>query len=408
MGGRNISWRLCLGIWVILGILWGTPGVQGKDPSDGFTTLGDALEPNDRPHWASEIKLDQWYQVTFYPRLDRDYLQIFIPKPGILSVETSGLPRGLQVAVRLCNRQGQPLGRRTQALAVKPGSHRLCLEEIYGRSSKQPFRLRVRLLPDPNQWGEESPKPLTMRPGESYEMAFFPPGVVRTYRIQSSEPGYLTLVFGGLPSKLHPKIVLRKKGRQLIQQGLYWKNSMTLRLSRSESYDLSISEAAWQFSRRTFTLYTHFRKDFDPHEENNTPQQARELPLGQPTRVWLYPQGDVDWFWFRDPQAGRVYLITSNWRPFWQGSKVDLLIDLYPWKGGSPIGRLGPSGQPLRRVIHLKEGRYRLRVWSAFRSSLQPFTLFVDTLPDRANFFRDFPPLGHSLCGPQTPFGGQP
>lgn len=195
-----------------------------------FTPTGDVHEPNDRLSIATPLSLDEPYSATIFPLRDTDFYAIEAPNQGELSIEIAEIPEGLDINMRLRDRNldviqdwgtpSQP-GADNQATfdLPAPGHYILEVADWYGdaRSTDSylltaTFTATVDAAEPNNRFSEATPTAL----GKRVRASILPQGDQDWYSVELAESGVLTATVANVPVALDIWLRLVNADNQVI------------------------------------------------------------------------------------------------------------------------------------------------------------------------------------------------
>jgi hypothetical protein len=158
----------------------------------------------------------------------------------------------------------------------------------------------------------------------------------------------------------------------------------------------------------TARIWSEMEPDFDRAEPNDQFVEAKALPPGGETRLYLFPRGDQDWFRLEVPTSGleqRIELALSR-----EGRQVfpeGLELGVTDTKGRPVVQRLGtPDDEGNWKPVpfQLDPGNYRFWIRArGDRSWRSALTLRVHSTPIATVVAKEPAPLPTSPAVPELP-----
>jgi uncharacterized caspase-like protein len=291
-----------------------------------FAPADDPLEPNPSIGSARPVPSTARLNPTVFPRGDRDWLEFWIDRPGLFTVEATGVPEALDIAMRVWNydhrivrdwvvpaRQGGDTF--VEAGLKEPGSYFLEIADGNNNAaSVEPYALALNFAPvddamEPNDsFGAASIQEAT---GE-HRIAIFPRGDTDWVAFDIDHPGQLRMQATEVPENLDvymrvwtaDKSVLRDWFGPPRQGGDV---DDIADLPKPGRYFVEIADGnSNAHSATSFPLTLTFTAQPDQFEPNNGPADAKALTPGGEILFNILPRGDADWYRIEVSSSGEL------------------------------------------------------------------------------------------------------
>ncbi len=158
----------------------------------------------------------------------------------------------------------------------------------------------------------------TISLGTEFSMAIYPEGDVDWYEVEVPGQGYLQVLVRDVPDGIGtPRARLATFDEWGEQQENYLTDFLrtpcAMHVLEEGNYFVRINaRSPRQYSEDEFYVKFNFVEEFDPHEPNNSVEEAVELEFGEEYKSAIYPRYDEDWFKFRVEEQGYLQTKARN------------------------------------------------------------------------------------------------
>lgn len=297
-----------------------------------FQPSNDPLEPNDSFGAARPIPLPLAVAPTIFPRGDRDWMSVWAPEPGLLTLRAEEVPQNLDVVLRLWDLAGKVvkdwegparIGGDTllQAELADPGVY--VVEMADGNDDAEnvlPFRLSGSFEPveDDTEPNEGFGAATQVHGVGAYKLAVFPRGDRDWLAVDIDHPGELALRATGLPPEIDLYMRVWNADKTVVRDWI----APLRRGGDTEGFaDLPLpgryfvevadgnSDAS---SKALFDFELAFTPQPDQYEPNDDAAAAAPLTPGGEILFNILPRGDHDWFRIEAPAQGELALLIDE------------------------------------------------------------------------------------------------
>lgn len=317
-----------------------------------FAPADDPFEPNNGMGTAWPVATDAHFSATMFPRGDVDWYKVWIPEPGLLTVEITDVPDELDMYARVwdlnasvvTNWVGPPRagGVTWMDSALKaPGVY---LVEIKDGSSDaatvEPYQVAFGFDPvgDTAEPNDTIGSAVLVSHPVSFKAATFPVGDVDWYAIDVPHPGELTFELTNSPDDLDMYF------RVWTADNAVLKNWVGPGRKGGDAYDFADLPAPGRYyievkdgssdaaSPDLYDIDIAFTAQADQYEPNNGQADAAPLTPGRTVAFNILPVGDRDWFRVEVASAGELAILIEE-------SPEDLDLHFRVWNDNNQVVR---------------------------------------------------------------------
>ena len=291
-----------------------------------FEPSNDPLEPNDSIGAARPIPLPADFAPAIFPRGDRDWMSVWAPESGLLTLRAENVPKDLDVYMRLWDAAGnvvrdwQGPARAggdvvLEAEVAVPGVY--SVEMTDGNNDAEsvvPFSFSARFEPvaDAAEPNDSFGAAALVASTGAFQLAVFPRGDSDWLAIDVDHPGELSVHASDVPPEidLHMRVwtadkaVLRDWIAPLRRGG---DTEGFADLPSSGRYFVELADGNSDASSRAlYDLDIAFTPQPDQYEPNDDIGAATPLTPGGEVLFNILPRGDHDWFHVEAPGQGEL------------------------------------------------------------------------------------------------------
>jgi hypothetical protein len=313
----------------VVEIVDGDDNAESTEPfaiAFAFAPSNDPLEPNDSVGAARPVPLPARFGPTIFPRGDRDWMSVWAPEPGLLTLRAEGVPAELDVYMRLWDAAGnvvrdwQGPARAggdvvLEAEVAVPGVY--SVEMTDGNNDAEsvvPFAFSAGFEPvaDAAEPNDGFGTAAIVASTGAYRLAVFPRGDGDWLAVDVDHPGELRMHARNLPPQIDlfmrvwtaDKAVLRDWIAPLRHGG---DTEGFADLPAPGRYVLELVDGnADASSPALYDLDLAFTPQPDQYEPNDDTGAATPLTPGGEVLFNILPRGDRDWFRVEAPGQGEL------------------------------------------------------------------------------------------------------
>jgi len=152
---------------------------------------------------------------------------------------------------------------------------------------------------------------------EPFEIKIDPKGDIDWFKVELSEQGYLIVQANNVPEDLviETRFALYEEweGQKDKEIKGWTKVPSVLHVPEAGTYYFAIiDDYNDKFSTDPINIKVEFVKEFDSFEFNDSPEMAKELKFGDAQKIYIYPNGDNDWFKINMDKKGYIKTMIKN------------------------------------------------------------------------------------------------
>jgi len=312
-------------------------GAPGLAPDSG-----DSHEPNNTVEKATAVKSGEVVEASIFPTKDIDHLAIEVPEPGqgILDILIRDVPAEIAPLVQVLDPEQKELGkvqrRSGESLFLRlfpkaPGKYTIALrdgradwqDEMDNKASAVPLKVKIELktFDTTHEPNNEVKQATAIEFGKMLGAALHPADDKDFYKVSVPEPGVGEITAHLTNPRANSSFGLTVYDSEGKQRKSHWSKGagqdVVLTYPTRAAGDLyleargSVSAGRYRYSsgkdtlELPYSLRVEYHSSGDAFEPNNELKAAAALPIGEPTRALLFPQGDRDFYRVDIPKPGR-------------------------------------------------------------------------------------------------------
>ncbi|MFO8056853.1 MAG: hypothetical protein R6V10_06125 [bacterium] len=283
-------------------------------PETSKTSADDPVKPTVKvePGESFEVELKEKKQSTYY--------KAEVPGKGYLQASCREVPEDITLAYRFVDEEGKELQdtEKSNAIRVREGTYYTAVYERWGKESPSdiPCKLVYTKEMDPHEPNNTVQNAKKVSLDEELSFAIYPRGDKDYFKVEVPEAGYLNVVVTEPVKDLtYNYRFVRKTEGDIFKGGEIQdtEKSNAVRVSKG-TYIIGVRDrynkkpSDFQEGKLKFV----FVPEMDPHEPNDTIENAAEVPLDEEIPFAIYPRGDKDYFQVEVPEAGYLNAVVTE------------------------------------------------------------------------------------------------
>ncbi len=329
--------RVSKGTYVI-GV-WDRWNKKPSGPQEGklkfvFVPEMDDYEPNNSVKNAEKVQLGEEISFAIYPRWDKDYFEVDVPKAGYLNVVVTEPAEDLTYNYRFVKKTEGDMFKggageeiqdteESNAVRVTKGTYMIGVSDRWNKkpSSLQKGKLKFVFVPDMDKYepNDSVKNAAKVALDEEISFAIYPRWDKDYFKVEVPEAGYLNAVVTEPAEDLTYNFRFVKKAQGKLKAGTEveelqdTEESNAVRVTKG-TYIIGVSDrwnkkpSSFQKGKLKFVLVP----ETDSYEPNNSVKNAAPVSLGEEFSFAIYPRWDKDYFKVEVPQSGKLKVVVTE------------------------------------------------------------------------------------------------
>lgn len=287
-------------------------------------------EPNNTIDEASEIVLDEPFEIKIDPKGDVDWFKVNIAEQGYLIVQASNVPENLNLEARFAlfeeweGKKDKEIKDWTTLPAVlhvpEAGTYYFAIIDDYNdESSSDPISIKVEFVKEFDSF-ELNDSPETAKElkfGDVEKIYIYPKGDNDWFKVHVDKKGYIKTMIKNSQEGVTPEIRFVKvddwsgnkekelRGWGTFPNACYVADTGMVFLQIHDDYDDASSQGE-------FELKVDFIDNMDVNEPNDIYDSAKQVNRADTLNLAIFPSGDKDFYKIKVDKGTKLSFMTKD------------------------------------------------------------------------------------------------
>ncbi len=287
-------------------------------------------EPNNTIEEASEIVLDEPFEIKIDPKDDVDWFKVNVSEQGYLLVQANNTPENLNLEARFAlyeeweGKKGKEIKGWTDIPAVlhvpEAGTYYFAIIDDYNdEASTDPISIKVEFVSefDDFEFNESPETAKELEFGKAQKIYIYPKGDKDWFKVHMDKKGYIKTMIKNSQEEVVPEIKFIKvddwasdeqkelRGWGKFPNACYVADTGMVYLLIHDDYDDAGSKGELE-------LKVDFIDDIDVNEPNEIHDSAKTVSRNDTLNLAIFPSGDKDFYKIQVDEGNKLSFMAKD------------------------------------------------------------------------------------------------